>query len=182
MNVKTSNVPVDLLDVTRLAVQFFTDNYLKKRTKSRYLTCTVAFRSEKTIGSDALAVTSAEEDGNRLPCDFLIEFSNKYRDIPIREYLITLFHELVHVKQYAEGRLKLRHKYNVWEKQAYHFDHEDEDLYWDLPWEREAMSIEHGAYSKFSRKHAELGLESYRPSYLGRSLSEWKRTPIKSTT
>lgn len=49
------------------------------------------------------------------------------------EAIRTLFHELVHVKQYADGRLDHGYK---WHGQVY------EDDYANLPWEIEAFDLE----------------------------------------
>ena len=57
-----------------------------------------------------------------------------------RETIKTLFHEMVHVKQYAEGRLE---QVGVWLGQKYDCD------YVDLPWEIEAHEMEKVMMKKF---------------------------------
>jgi len=60
--------------------------------------------------------------------------------LSVHEMIVTLFHEMVHVKQYAEGRLE---QVGVWLGQKYDCD------YVDLPWEVEAHEIEQVMMEKF---------------------------------
>ena len=57
-----------------------------------------------------------------------------------RETIKTLFHEMVHVKQYAEGRLE---QVGVWLGQKYDCD------YAELPWEIEAYQLEQVMMEQF---------------------------------
>jgi hypothetical protein len=59
-----------------------------------------------------------------------------------QEVIKTLFHEMVHVKQYAEGRLG---HVGVWLGQKYDCD------YVDLPWEIEAHEMEQKMMELFMR-------------------------------
>jgi hypothetical protein len=61
-----------------------------------------------------------------------------------REAIQTLFHELVHVKQYADGRLEHGYK---WCGQVY------EDDYNKLPWEVEAFDLEQKMMEAFYGSH-----------------------------
>jgi hypothetical protein len=61
--------------------------------------------------------------------------------LPISQLFITLAHEMVHVKQYAKGQLKVRttkrgNHIFTWLGKKYNLD------YYDLPWELEAFSKE----------------------------------------
>lgn len=68
----------------------------------------------------------------------------------LRDVLITICHEMVHVKQYARGELyestlKGMHRWKgSWMKK-------DPD-YWDQPWEIEAMGRELGLFVKWVEK------------------------------
>lgn len=79
-------------------------------------------------------------DDSQRPRDFLIELdaylSNRY-------LLLTLAHEIVHVKQYARGELKQRSS-NVykWDKKTYHVNETWNPKYNRLPWEIEARGME----------------------------------------
>ena len=169
MIIKTSNIPVDLLDVTRASVNFFVDTYFDKRMKNRTESITVAFRS--FTGDDLACALPVEDGERRLPREFLIEVNNMYRDIPVRDYVVTLMHEMVHVKQYCNGDLKQVHLKSLWKGQE--VDEMKVD-YWDHPWEREAMSIEYGAYTKFVEANPAFGLLQFKPTYTGRAATGWK--------
>jgi hypothetical protein len=60
--------------------------------------------------------------------------------LSLREIIVTLFHELIHVQQYASGRLKHGRK---WLGKVY------DCAYIDLPWEIEAFSVESVMMEKF---------------------------------
>ena len=164
--IKTSNLPLDLLDVSRMAVRFYVDQYFTKAAIKRLESITLAFRK---MSDGELGNAHYEENGRKLPCEFTIEFNNDNRDIPVRDHLHTLMHEMTHVKQYADGRLKLRHLHDLWEGQR--FDPTKD--YWSQPWEVEAQGIEVSAYQLFTEKHPELQLERFRPVYEGRAASNW---------
>ena len=70
------------------------------------------------------------EDEGRRPREFTIELD---ATMSIRNILITLAHEMVHVKQWAKG-----------EKM-----HMDEVEYWDYPWEIEAFGRQLGLFVRF---------------------------------
>lgn len=190
MKIRTLHIPADLLHVTKLAVNFYVARYFNNRVKNRMESITVAFRKQK---GDNLAVAFATPwkpyptPDLKLPIKFDVEFNKMYEDIPVREYLITLFHELSHVRQYASGDLKIRPGYDIWKGEK--FVHGTVN-YWDEPWEREALSIELGAYTLFHEKYLELGLKRFKTVYSGRALSDWGNPiaelpltiPSKSTT
>jgi len=59
----------------------------------------------------------------------------------IDEFCDTLLHELVHIEQYFEGRLKLKseHFYSIYEGRKIRVVSNKSDEYDDLPWEKEAI-------------------------------------------
>lgn len=63
-----------------------------------------------------------------------------------RQQLMTLAHELVHVKQYVRGEMR-DHKYYV----QWYSDRIDDEAtdYWDYPWEIEARGREYGMYRRY---------------------------------
>lgn len=70
-----------------------------------------------------------------------------------RNQLLTLAHELVHVKQFAMGEMRYT-KYTElikWNKQTIH---NEETEYWDLPWEIEAFGREYGMYIRYVEHRA----------------------------
>jgi len=75
------------------------------------------------------------------PREFLIEIDPK---LDLELYTKTLFHELVHLRQWVKGLLKERRG------KMYYKDIKCEDLdYWEYPHEIEAHSLEEYYYLKF---------------------------------
>ena len=75
------------------------------------------------------------------PREFLIEIDPK---LDLELYTKTLFHELVHLRQWVKGLLKERRG------KMYYRDIKCEDLdYWEQPHEIEAHSLEEYYYLKF---------------------------------
>ena len=60
--------------------------------------------------------------------------------LSIQEIIVTLFHEMIHVKQYADGRLE---QVGVWLGKKYECDYDQ------LPWEIEAHEMEKIMMEKF---------------------------------
>ena len=60
--------------------------------------------------------------------------------LSVQEMIVTLFHEMIHVKQYADGRLE---QVGVWLGKKY------ECAYNQLPWEIEAHEMEKVMMEKF---------------------------------
>jgi hypothetical protein len=60
--------------------------------------------------------------------------------LSVREIIATLFHEMIHVKQYIDGRLEEGSK---WMGEVY------DCAYDELPWEQEAFEIEQIMMEKF---------------------------------
>lgn len=88
------------------------------------------------------------QDDNIRPREFMIRLD---ADMGRRKMLISLAHELVHVKQYAKSEMRdlLRCGHTRWHRES--IDTDDVN-YWDLPWEIEAHGREVGLYERF-KKH-----------------------------
>lgn len=74
------------------------------------------------------------------------------KDRPIDELLVTLAHEMVHLKQFATRELTSSHvpaHISRWQGREI-----NENLvnYWDLPWEIEAHGRERGLFYRFTDK------------------------------
>ena len=111
----------------------------------------------KDLGkSDALgyAIPSDEADSAR-PREFDLELHKHQK---LRDFLTTLAHEMVHVKQFARGELyestRLgRHRWQgEWLK--------NEPDYWDQPWEIEAHGRETGLFVRWAEAQG-LGHKSW---------------------
>lgn len=179
MKLKTSNIPRDLLDLTKIAVQFYHDHFFSEDTKKRVEEVIVRFAGtvdslEYDIdGSMASCDYEIEDDGS-YPVDFTIEIATDYRDVKPLYYLKTLFHELTHVDQYCSGRLENRQTkkhvpYLLWEGDRYEESHE----YWKQPWEIEAYGVEECALMSFLDKNKDCNIK-YKPNMMGRAASKWK--------
>lgn len=87
------------------------------------------------------------EDDNIRPREFMIRLDANMGN---RKMLISLAHEMVHVKQYAKGEMRdmIRNSATKWHRESVNTSDVD---YWDLPWEIEAHGREVGLYERFKR-------------------------------
>ncbi len=87
-------------------------------------------------------------DGLRRPRYFEIEIDNR---LNVKEYLSTLFHELIHVEQRLRGTHKMRYDarlcrtINRWKGNLI----PPETKYMDEPWEKEAYELEKLLYQSY---------------------------------
>jgi phage-related protein len=88
-------------------------------------------------------VVPLDEGENPRPKEFEINLDRQYR---LKKILISLGHEMVHVKQYAKCELKFHDTKDVvtFQKKKY-----KDDNYWESPWEIEAYGREPGLWQKF---------------------------------
>ena len=77
-----------------------------------------------------------EGDTNR---EFQLEIK---KGMNLYDLISTVCHEMVHVKQYAKGELRYRHKDGAQQWKAKIVS--DKVEYMDLPWEKEAFKLERG--------------------------------------
>lgn len=110
------------------------------------LKITIAAEEEKGLrGSAEPVMDEYAIEGSWLPRTFRICINP---NLSRRTQLLTLAHELVHVKQYAKGELKDTRYPDVtkWNKQLIS---DCDTEYWDLPWEIEANGREYGMYRRY---------------------------------
>ncbi len=91
-----------------------------------------------------------------LPKNFTIDVLN---NLPKKTTLLSIAHELVHVKQYARGELfqyACRKDQWRWKDEIHDIDIDD-DEYWFAPWEIEAYGYEVGLVLMFTRKMRKEG-------------------------
>lgn len=106
----------------------------------------------KKLAGDAYGYCLADPEGDasRLdrPRHFELEIHNK---MPLRKFLETICHEMVHVKQYARGELyeSSRQSKHRWQG---NWIRKDPD-YWDCPWEIEAHGREAGLFIRWADKN-----------------------------
>ena len=94
------------------------------------------FKKDNTEG------TAIWEDESYRPKEFTIELDCGAK---IRNLLITLAHEMVHIKQWAKGEM---YEYAITGKVRFmktKYDMNDMD-YWDYPWEIEAFGRQLGLF------------------------------------
>ena len=100
------------------------------------------FKDENTEG------TAIWEDESYRPKEFTIEIDCGSK---IRNMLITLAHEMVHIKQWAKGEM---YEYAIPGKVRFmktKYDMNDLN-YWDYPWEIEAFGKQLGLFVRFCEK------------------------------
>lgn len=97
------------------------------------------------LKNDLLEAQCMWEDDNLRPREFTVVVD---RDLSKRKLLMSLAHEVVHIKQYATGQLKhlSREKYCRWLNKLVN---DDRIPYSKLPWEKEAWGMEHALYRAY---------------------------------
>ena len=147
MQIRLFNVPTKFkADEIKSALNFFAESLMHKNL-SRNINVRVCF------GED-LENTTVWEDDNSRPREFTITVNSK---VGYRTTLLTLAHEMVHVKQYATGELRdaLRGPtLHRWRNKPYDAKVVD---YCDHPWELEAYGREYGLYLRFREKGKKNG-------------------------
>lgn len=128
------------------AAVFFGEKLLSKRMLAGIELRVVFVRGLET--DHYLTGDCGWEDDNLRPREFMIRLD---AGMGRRKTLISLAHEMVHLKQYAKGEMRdmMRCGRTKWLNE--HIDTEAID-YWDLPWEIEAHGREVGLYERF-KKH-----------------------------
>ena len=133
-----TGVSVAIVDEIEAAAQFYGELLMGKNLiKNLHLRLVFT----KTQGNG----TTWEDDIAR-PREFAITIE---KGMSKRETLITLAHEMVHVKQYATGELRdymSSSKLQRWRDEKRDWSQVE---YWDLPWEIEAYGRERGLYVRF---------------------------------
>lgn len=129
--------------LVRHALTFFTERLMSKRLCSN-ITVRVVFK-KGMIKDTGLEATCLWDDDNLKPREFTITVDS---ELSRRKLLLSLAHEVVHIKQYATGQLRyfLRGPNCKWMGKPY----DDTGVaYSDLPWEVEAWDSEHRLYQEF---------------------------------
>ena len=94
------------------------------------------------------------DDDERFPRVFEINLDRRKR---FKRILISLAHEMVHLKQYAKGELKFHDTKDLvtFQKEKY-----NSNEYWEAPWEIEAYGREPGLFQMFKPTYNKLLRES----------------------
>ena len=83
----------------------------------------------RKISGDAIGYCM-QEDTNRM---FTIDIAN---NLSLKDFITTVCHEMVHVKQYARNEMSVYGR--KWKKKKVSID----TAYFDLPWEKEAYRMQ----------------------------------------
>jgi len=140
---------IDFKGGTKLKQQCITDMYnlgvkmlMPKLQNKLYIEIEFVTGLKKNTGIDAVC---AWEDTNHRPRWFSIEVDNS---LGLKELLIALAHELVHVKQYARNELKQLIKTNqlTWHSKVFDVS---STSYSNYPWEVEAFEKEQQIFKEW---------------------------------
>jgi len=133
----------------KLHARRFCEFFAKKYFKDKLAETLSVKLVHKPYKEDENLAECVWEDEACPPKQFLIEFCVP-ETTDIVQYLRTLAHELVHVKQYALGELRQLPSTNneicVWHGKRYEWEMD----YWERPWEIEALGREKGIVLKYS--------------------------------
>ena len=141
LHIKGSNKKVR--KVVEQAAWYYAEKLMGKRLLGS-LEITINLKQDLLIkeGNEGSAIW--EDDGYRSR-EFSIELDTT---VKIRNLLITLAHEMVHVKQWAKNEM-----YEYMEPHMVRFKgekiHLEETAYWDYPWEIEAYGKQLGLFVRF---------------------------------
>ncbi len=155
MIVTTKGLPARIDRKTcREAVKFYGKKLLSSKL---FETIDVVIKFDpKMLSKHELAFCEVKKPVGK-PRSFIITINPQ---LSRRSTLICLAHETVHVKQYAEGRMKeyANPRYTKWLGEKVEFDAEDIEAYYMAPWEIEARGYEFGLYTVF-RCQSQYGVD-----------------------
>ena len=148
--------PDDVRELVRAATRFYDKHCNPTRAPYR-----VKFTLDDV--EDGIAETGWAKVG----CiTYRITVDPQYADMPVNNFLDTVFHELTHVRQMIDGRL--RHSEDgeqfIWDGVVY-----DSDVYWLAPWEVEANGTAVGCMAMFCLAHPEFVVRPPRTPKRGRT-------------
>ena len=141
IHVKGSNKAVRKL--VEIAAWYYAEKLMGKRTIAN-LEININLKKD-LMSKDNNEGTATWEDENIFPKEFLIELDV---GVKIRNLLITLAHEMVHVKQWAKNEMYEYSKLDEVRFNKTKFNISEID-YWDYPWEIEAYGKQLGLFVRF---------------------------------
>ena len=93
-------------------------------------------RSRKTLLIKTSKMELDGQEGATAPLDMIDAYVVLIKPKNLKDMGITLAHEMIHVKQLAQGTLKQVNGVNYWKGKRYRKNHK----YLEMPWEIEAFS------------------------------------------
>ena len=136
-----NRVKLDLREMLSNAVHFYADKLGMDERLQKKITLHIFVRKGPDRGA-CYAVCMPK----RVPKNFVIEL-NPEDDLSI---LQTLAHEMVHLKQFATGELRLLERCAKWKDSTWTQKEDEIDNYYDSPWEIEAFGREEGLFLRFA--------------------------------
>jgi hypothetical protein len=142
LNIKGSNRRTRKL-VDR-ATWWYAEKLMGKRLMSG-LEIYIKLRKNLITKEGCEGTANIENTTNTRPKEFIIELDVTFS---IRDILITLAHEMVHVKQWAKGEMYdyMKPGFVRFEKTKFNTNEID---YWDFPWEIDAFGRQLGLFVRF---------------------------------
>ena len=145
MQIRTKGIPDNVSrSLCKESLRFYANELLGKRL-TKNIKVFLVFEELPNI-INALCQWS---DDNHKCRSFVIIVNKKLNK---KTTLISLAHEMVHVKQYARGELKdyLRNNNVKWKNRVFCLDKVE---YWSSPWEKEAYKNDKLLYEKFKQRN-----------------------------
>lgn len=140
----------EIRDLTTFALELM---FKSNRKKLNNVHVSIKLDHEEVSAENAVGLCTWTDQIHN-PKKFLIKLSDKLSKKTFRK---TLFHELVHVKQYLTSELKdfytgeVRWKKKIYEDtETYHI--EDYYAYMNTPWEKQAYRMSENLYKKYVHK------------------------------
>jgi len=128
------------IDLMRQAYTTIAVKHFAKQLGINRLALNIQVRLHNTV-----LLRSDEEDDSEGLCESLTSRNFIIDVASWGDWLTTLAHEMVHVKQFARGELSPT--FSRWKKLEREFDD-----YWEQPWENEARRLQHKLALKFSKE------------------------------
>ena len=128
------------IDLMRQAYTTIAVKHYAKQLGISRLALNIQVRLHNTV-----LLRSDEEDDSEGLCESLTSRNFIIDVASWGDWLTTLAHEMVHVKQFARGELSPT--FSRWKKLEREFDD-----YWEQPWENEARRLQHKLALKFSKE------------------------------
>lgn len=147
--------------LVKRAAEHFAEVLLSSRLSANIATQIIFLPESSTIlrPNDCGHCVPSYENSTQHPRDF--EFY-LWGNMSRKTTLLTLAHEMVHLKQYARGELfEYHYKQGTsrWQGKIFEDDERVGDNYWFMPWEIEAMGYEQGLVRTFVKKMQEEGIK-----------------------
>ena len=142
LHVKGSNKAIRML--VESATRFYAEKLMGKRLTEN-LKITVNLK-RNLLSKEGLEGSAVWEDDSYRPREFIVEIDST---VKVRNLLLTLAHEMVHVKQWAKDEM---YEYlNTIGMVRFKGEkvHLDSLEYWDQPWEIEAYGKQLGLFIRY---------------------------------